>query len=262
MGVVSRPLARSRDLIVEELGDELLVYDLTADRGHCLSPTAALVWRRCDGRTASDGLSAQLDLDPDVVARALDKLAACQLLEATPELDPVPAGARGATRREVATKFVKAGAVAAAAPLIVSVAAPTPAQAQTLGFCQQFNSDPGCGTCSQNDCCCCEPGGGAPKDCVPDTATCCALHEGGNASTGCDPAGPCDTEEGTESSQFETQSQEFTEPAPTEPAPTEPAPTEPAPTPEAPAPAPTTPTTEAPATGSTSPPTTEAAPTP
>ena len=47
----------------------------------------------------------------------------------------VAANGDGATRREVATRFVKAGAVAAAAPLIVSVAAPTPAQAQTLAFC-------------------------------------------------------------------------------------------------------------------------------
>ena len=30
-----RPRARSEKLIVEELGDELLVYDIRADRGHC-----------------------------------------------------------------------------------------------------------------------------------------------------------------------------------------------------------------------------------
>ena len=47
----SNPCARSEDLIVEELGEELLVYDMKADRGHCLSPVAARVWRRCDGRT-------------------------------------------------------------------------------------------------------------------------------------------------------------------------------------------------------------------
>ena len=118
----SNPCARSEDLIVEELGEELLVYDMKADRGHCLSPVAARVWRRCDGRTPAKDMSAELDLDPDAVGRALDELTACKLLQPTPELTVVAANGDGATRREVATRFVKAGAVAAAAPLIVSVA--------------------------------------------------------------------------------------------------------------------------------------------
>jgi hypothetical protein len=253
-----RPLARSRDLIVEELGDELLVYDMEADRGHCLSPTAARVWRRCDGRTPAEGLRSQLDLDPGAVDRAIDELAECELLELAPELTLVAAG-NGSTRREVAKRVVKAGAAAAAAPLIVSVAAPTPAQAQTLAMCRTFGN---CGGCQQAGCCCCTPSDGG-FDCVPDFATCCALHPGGNGAAGCNPGGQCpDAPGATESTEFESQSQE---PAVTEPAPTEPAPTEPAPAPEAPAPTPetpTTPTTEAPATGTTTTPSTEAAPTP
>ena len=166
---LSSPCARSEDLIVEELGEELLVYDMKADRGHCLSPTAARVWRRCDGRTPAKDMSAELDLDPDAVARALDELAACQLLEPTPELTVVAANGDGATRRELATRFLKAGAVAAAAPLIVSVVAPTPAQAQTLAFCRAAATDPGLWVCATKaDCCCCNPDGGVTKDCVPD----------------------------------------------------------------------------------------------
>jgi hypothetical protein len=273
------PSARSGDLIVEELGDELLVYDQKTDRGHCLSSTAARVWRRCDGHTRMEDLSAELDLDRNAIARALSELDACELLERAPELTVVPARGDGATRRDVATKFVKAGAVAAAAPLIVSVAAPTPAQAQTLQFCMQFNSDMGCGTCQMAMCCCCTPAGGAGKLCVTadaaGVAICCEEFGPGTVfAAGC-PGGGCPGAAETESTEFETQTQTQTqeaapaaptEPAPTEPAPTEPAPTEPAPTPEAPAPeAPTTTTTtttEAPATGSTSPPTTEATPTP
>jgi hypothetical protein len=263
MSVVRMPLARSRDLIVEELGEELLIYDIEADRGHCLSRTASRVWQRCDGRTPADSMSAQLDVDADAIGRALEQLAACGLLESPPELslDAVQSG--GTTRREVATKFVKAGAVAAAAPLIVSVAAPTPAQAQTAAFCAQFNSDMGCGTCQQNDCCCCTPAGGAGKLCVPPTTEgvgiCCAeFGEDTVFAAGC-PTNSCPAAaEETESTEFQTQSQESapTESAPTEPAPTEPAPTEPAPT--EPAPTEPAPTTEAPATGgSAAPPTTE-----
>ena len=45
------PRARQDELIVEELQDETLVYDLKRHKAHCLNRTSALVWRRCDGRT-------------------------------------------------------------------------------------------------------------------------------------------------------------------------------------------------------------------
>src|SRR5262249_52266190 len=44
------PAARERGLIVQELADELLVYDEGRHRAHCLNLTAALVWRRMEGR--------------------------------------------------------------------------------------------------------------------------------------------------------------------------------------------------------------------
>ena len=263
------PLGRSRDLIVEELGDELLVYDMEADRGHCLSPTAARVWRRCDGRTPPEGLSAQLGLDQDAVDRALEELAACELLEAAPEPTVVPAG-NGATRRELASKVVKVGAVAAAAPLIVSVAAPTPAQAQTLAFCAQFDITPGCGLCQRAGCCCCTPAGGVDKRCVPPTAAgiaiCCAeFGSGTNFAAGCPPHAPCPPTAETQGAgrQFEGQqpATSGTAPAPepgTTPAP-EPPPLAPEPTPVPEAPPPGTTTTTPPGTGAIG---TEAAPTP
>jgi hypothetical protein len=46
----ARPLARKQDLLVRELADEVLVYDLANDEAHCLNETAAFVWMRCDGR--------------------------------------------------------------------------------------------------------------------------------------------------------------------------------------------------------------------
>ena len=46
------PLARKDALIVSELEDEVLVYDLKRDKAHCLNSTAASVWKRCDGKLA------------------------------------------------------------------------------------------------------------------------------------------------------------------------------------------------------------------
>ena len=47
--------AREDDLVVQELPDELLVYDLKNHKAHCLNQTAAFVWNHCDGtRTAGE----------------------------------------------------------------------------------------------------------------------------------------------------------------------------------------------------------------
>ena len=189
------PLARSEDLIVEELGDEVLIYDSRIDKGHCLSPDAARVWRRCDGKTPLEGLVAQLGLTSERVESALDELDRCDLLEG-----------EGDTRRELGIKVVKAGAAVAATPLIVSVLAPTPAMATTLAACLVFSRDDcgnaaGCG--SIPGCCCCTPvlnrpfPPGGPCDqnapaadqqcktcvtCVNDAALCKFYGHGNNSS--------------------------------------------------------------------------------
>ena len=184
MSLTQGPLARSEDLIVEELGDELLIYDSKANYGHSLSPDAARVWRRCDGKTPREGLSAQLDLNAKTVERALDELDRCELLEER------PVAAQGTTRRELTVKMVTVAGAAAAAPLILSVAAPTPAQAATLNFCLQFSSQ-NCGAgggsagCkSENGCCCCTPA------CGPGAAGKCPnCPPSGNGSKWCVPVG-------------------------------------------------------------------------
>jgi cell division septation protein DedD len=163
MELTHRPIARTQDLIVEELGDELLVYDEADNRGHCLSPSAARVWRLCDGRTPVEDMGAELGLDPHEVDRALAELEACELLQPTPQLSSNGDGVIGTTRRELSVKLVKAGGAIAAAPLIVSIAAPSPAAAATAG--------PGCTNvleCSGN---CGQTGSG----CQGGGCVCCQL---------------------------------------------------------------------------------------
>ena len=150
------PLARSTDLIVEELGDEVLIYDTAIDRGHSLSPEAARVWRACNGKTPVEELSSRLGLDQETVDLALAELESCELLEVKPSIV-----ADGSTRREVTLRLAKVGAAAAAAPLILSVAAPTPAMAATLAQCLKVTQQSGnCGGanakgCHDLGCCCC-----------------------------------------------------------------------------------------------------------
>ena len=53
------PLARRDGIITKEVEGELLVYDVTRDKAHCLNETAAAVWHLCDGRRSVSEISEQ-----------------------------------------------------------------------------------------------------------------------------------------------------------------------------------------------------------
>jgi hypothetical protein len=126
------PTARKTDLVVNELADELVLYDLKTNQLHTLNPTAAFVWRQCDGRTAvatiAQRFTGQYGLDDgaDLVWSALDQLDRQNLLQSGVNR---PTWVAGITRRDL-MKRVAAGAFVAL-PLVRSLAAPTPAQAQS-----------------------------------------------------------------------------------------------------------------------------------
>src|SRR5947209_6373369 len=54
------PSRRAKGLLVEALADETVVYDTARHEAHCLSPVAALVWSRCDGRTTVSAMAEAL----------------------------------------------------------------------------------------------------------------------------------------------------------------------------------------------------------
>jgi hypothetical protein len=76
----SLPKARRSELITAELEGELLVYDRSSDKAHCLNETAAFVWARCDGRTSVANIAGLLErerktpVSDEVVWFALDQL--------------------------------------------------------------------------------------------------------------------------------------------------------------------------------------------
>jgi hypothetical protein len=183
------PLARSEGLIIEELGDEVLVYDSNSDIAHCLSPDAARVWQHCDGSTSIETLTVQAGLSAERVEDALHELERCDLLEQPPTL-----GADGHTRRELTMRLAKVSAAAAAMPLIVSVAAPAPAMAASIAFCAQFSSG-NCGTatgCTKDvGCCCCH----TPIKPPYPTGEPCDIFGGGGASGQCKTCVPCDQDD-------------------------------------------------------------------
>lgn len=131
-----KPLARKDGLVINELPEEVVVYDRDSHKAHCLNKTAALVWRRCDGRTTpariaqSVGRDLQTDVSEDLVWYALEQLAKDDLLTERhvprPAAVAVTAGAR-LSRRELVRRLGLAAVVAL--PLITTIIAPTPVEA-------------------------------------------------------------------------------------------------------------------------------------
>src|SRR6266446_5108594 len=80
------PIARESGLAMEQVEDELLVYDLERDRAFCLNRTAALVWKQCNGRTSPAEIAKRLkkqmgaSVDEKVIWYALDQLGRDRLL--------------------------------------------------------------------------------------------------------------------------------------------------------------------------------------
>jgi hypothetical protein len=160
-----RPLARKERLIVENLEGETLIYDAAADKAHCLNPTAALIWKSCDGKHTLPQLEAILpsDLSRDnagaVVRFCLQELSNRKLLSDDHRTSLVQA--EHLTRRSLLRKIgVAAAASAVAIPLVTSIVAPRPAAAASCippgAFCI-----PGISKCCSNHSC----HGGGQKPC-------------------------------------------------------------------------------------------------
>ena len=143
------PRSRQKGLVVEELSNEVLVYDLERHKAHCLNETAAIVWRYCNGKTSIATIAERLkhelkaSVDEDVVWLAIDQLRAARLL-----LDGTGRSHRngGLTRREVIRKLGWAAAVGL--PLVTSIVAPRAVEAVTCAIvCSsdaQCIAAPGC----------------------------------------------------------------------------------------------------------------------
>ncbi len=134
------PHAREERLVVEEMPDEVLVYDLDRHKAHCLNHTAALVWKHCDGQTPVQDIALILrdelntPVDEEVVWFSLEQLSRARLLR-----EPItrPGAKPGLTRRELVRRVGLAAALSV--PLVTSILAPTAFAALSCGT---FSCDP------------------------------------------------------------------------------------------------------------------------
>jgi len=162
-----RPLARADELVVEELDGDLLIYDHKSQRAHCLSGPAARVWRACDGTADADALATSLEMSAESVTQAFDELEAAGLLEQGLQIlsgnGNGNGNGHGITRRELTKRSAQIGTAVVAAPLVLSITAPTAwATATPIPFfcniytTQDCGASTGCGAIA--GCCCCSKG--------------------------------------------------------------------------------------------------------
>lgn len=131
------PVARKSGLVIQEVPEEVLVYDVDTNKAHCLNKTAAMVWRSCDGtRSVPEiaeyvGREAGEKVTNDFVWLAIDQLNANDLLEKRVEAD-----FNGMSRRDVIKRIGLTSMVAL--PVIASLVAPPTALAS--GSCSCMSS--------------------------------------------------------------------------------------------------------------------------
>lgn len=116
------------DLLVRDLPDEILIYDLRNDKSYCLNSTAGIVFNACDGKTTLEDLKKQTNLPEDIIRLSLDDLKKQNLIEA----DGV-SSFTGISRREAIRRAGLASMIAL--PVISALIAPHPAHAAS-GTCQ------------------------------------------------------------------------------------------------------------------------------
>jgi hypothetical protein len=125
------------NILVEELPDETLVYDLDRHRAHCLNPTAAFLLQTADGTKPVAELARMASVrfgeaaTEEVISLGLERLQRARLVE----WDTAPALPDGISRRQAIRRLA---AVGLAVPAVMTIVSPLAAQGGTtiaIGDC-------------------------------------------------------------------------------------------------------------------------------
>jgi hypothetical protein len=161
-----QPLARTEGMVIKEVDDEVLVYDLNRDKAHCLNSAAAAIWRLCDGKTSVSEIALTVEsvgdqLNESVIWLGLQDLHRNHLLEDNSW--PQTTLPQNMSRRE-AIRRIGIGA-AVGLPLVISITAPTAVQAA-------ISCSARCKPCSTGSECCSGVCVTDPAGCNPGTRRC------------------------------------------------------------------------------------------
>lgn len=120
------PIAKTDNFVVQDLNDEVLIYDLASNKAFCLNQTSAIVYQACDGKTTFDELQKKSGFPQDLIHLTLAELEKQGFVELPSEYFST---LNGMSRREAVKKVGLATMIAL--PIITSVAAPSAATASS-----------------------------------------------------------------------------------------------------------------------------------
>jgi hypothetical protein len=126
------PKSRKENLVIQNTGEELLVYDLDKNKALCLNETSALVWQSCNGKNGVSDIAKLLEkkfnlsVSEDLVLFTLNELDNENLLES--DFDKINKF-NGLSRREVIKRIGFSSMIAL--PIIAAVVAPDAIHAQS-----------------------------------------------------------------------------------------------------------------------------------
>ena len=140
------PIARSEKLLIQEVDEELIVYDDERGTAHCLNQVAAIIWHHCNGLNSIEEIAKLLkeDLDPSneedvdwlgITQLSLEELKRFHLItehySETITSHSQPAVVPRISRRKAikATTLVGGFALGFFSPVVKSIMLPTPVMA-------------------------------------------------------------------------------------------------------------------------------------
>ena len=152
------PNSKTENIVVREVNNELLIYNLLTNQAFCLNETSAIVYLACDGKTTLEELSRQTKFSDDLILLALEGLQKQNLCQGE-KIDYF----NGVSRREIIRKAGLASMITL--PFVASIIAPVSAQAASCAapgaapgnnFCNGDNNSClfNCGTTFPSSVCC------------------------------------------------------------------------------------------------------------
>jgi hypothetical protein len=200
---MNNPKTRNENIVVQEIENEILIYDLELNKAFCLNETSAIIYQLCDGKNSIADISSSIakklnqPINDELIWLALDGFKKDNLLENNEQFE---VDFNGLTRRQVIKKVGFGSLVIL--PIISSVVAPvagaTASLAPLFAACTT-NSDCASNFCTNGPPRCCVPGTGGIRGanvCCDGTPTNCNAQCCSNTGTispfpgpACAPAG-------------------------------------------------------------------------
>jgi hypothetical protein len=151
MNINFKPEIRKNDVVIQQLENELLIYNLKDNKAFCLNRNSAMVWQLCDGTKSISEIAElmskdlKMSISEDFVWLAISDLRK----EGLVEVESNQPFLEGKSRREVIRKIGFASMITL--PVISSLVAPRAVDAQSscliLGQTCTFNNN------TQSNCC-------------------------------------------------------------------------------------------------------------